>query len=63
VFLIVGRDAERPGVFCHSDFDRRSGAGDPLFELADAGEVFIELAAIRGARRFTELTCIVAHEV
>ena len=54
VLLIVGWDAERPRVLCRSDIDSRPCAVDTLFELAYAGEVFIELAAIVAAKRTLE---------
>ena len=49
VFLVIARNAQRPRVLCNSDIDRRPGTADAFFELADAGYVFIELAAIGGA--------------
>ena len=51
VLLVVGRDAERPRVLRPAEVDRGPGAVDPLLDLADAGEVLVELAAVGGAER------------
>ena len=63
MLLIVGWDAERPRIFCHSQVDCRPGAVDPLFELAHAGEVFIELTPVGGAQSLGELSCVFADEI
>ena len=63
VLLVVGRDAERPRVLRPSHVDRGPAAVDPLLDLAHAGEVLIELAAVGGAERSLELSGVLADEV
>ena len=48
VLLEIGRDSERPRVARPAQIHRGPGLADPLLDLANAGQVFIQLAAVGG---------------
>ena len=51
VLLVIGRDAQRPRVLRPAEVDRGACLLDPLLDLANAGQVLVQLAAVRGAQR------------
>src|SRR5690348_2127947 len=64
MLAVVPGDAGGPGRAGRSgDVRRLFDANQPLLDLADAGEVFFELALIGAAEPVFEVARVLAHEV
>jgi hypothetical protein len=63
VFTVIARDADRTRIGRPADIHRRLHALDALLDLADAGEVFVQFAAVAGAQFRAELDGILGREI
>ena len=63
VLFDIGGDSQRSWVDRSTQIDSRPGSADPLLDLANAGEVFIQLATVRGPQVLREASGIFGDEV